>query len=301
MTAQTWRGALARTRQAALSRISALFGGSQVPPDLWDQLEVALIQADVGAGLTGDLLEDLREEAKRTRLDGPAARERLRQSLLRRLTTAEAVVPETRPWVVLVVGVNGSGKTTAAARLARRWQQAGKKVLLAGADTYRAAAVEQLTAWGQRFGIEVIGGQPGSDPGSVIYSALQAAQSRGIDVVVADTSGRMHTRHNLMAELEKVARVAGKVVPGAPHQVLLVLDATTGQSGLSQARAFTQAVGVNGVILSKLDTSARGGVALAVADQLRLPILFAGLGEGPDDMFPFQPEAYVEGLLADPG
>jgi fused signal recognition particle receptor len=201
--------------------------------------------------------------------------------------------------VVILVGVNGSGKTTAAARLARQWQRQGKRVLLAGADTYRAAAGEQLSVWAERLGIEVIGGEPGADPGSVIYAALQAAQARGVDVVVADTSGRMHTRHNLMAELEKVVRVAGKVVPGAPHQVLLVLDATTGQNGLAQARAFTEAVGVNGVILAKLDTSARGGVALAVADQLNLPILFAGLGEGPEDLVRFQPEAYVEGLLAD--
>jgi fused signal recognition particle receptor len=294
-----WRDALARTRQAALSRIGALFGGSQVPPDLWDQLEVALIQADVGAGLTNDILDDLREEAKRARLDGPGARERLRTLLLSRLTAAAPEDFQARPWVVLVVGVNGSGKTTAAARLAHRWQEAGKRVLLAGADTYRAAAGEQLSIWAQRFGIEMIGGDPGSDPGSVIFSALEAALARGVDGVVADTSGRMHTRHNLMAELEKLGRVAGKVVPGAPHQVLLVLDATTGQNGLSQGRAFARAVGVNGVILSKLDTSARGGVALAVADQLGVPILYASLGEGPDDLIPFQREAYVEGLLAD--
>jgi fused signal recognition particle receptor len=267
--------------------------------EFWSQLESALIQADVGAGLTDDILKGIREEARAKALDGPAAHERLRDSLLSRLIVADGMVPGASPWVVLVVGVNGSGKTTAAARLARHWQQQGRRVLLAGADTYRAAAGEQLSLWGQRLGIEVIGGEPGADPGSVVYSALQAAQSRGVDVVVADTSGRMHTRHNLMAELEKLVRVAGKVIPGAPHQVLLVLDATTGQNGLAQARAFTQAVGVNGVVLTKLDTSARGGVALAVADQLKLPILFAGLGEGAQDLVPFDPKAYVDGLLAD--
>jgi len=299
VTPNAWREALARTRQAALSRISALFGGSQIPADFWGQLESALLQADIGAGLTAQILRDLREEAHRERFDGPAAGERLRFSLLSRLTPPDGEAPPARPWVTMLVGVNGSGKTTAAARLAWRWQQQGKRVLLAGADTYRAAAGEQLSVWGQRLGIEVIGGEPGADPGAVVYSALQAAQSRGFDAVVVDTSGRMHTRHNLMAELGKVVRVAGKVIPGAPHQVLLVLDATTGQNGLAQARAFTQSVGVNGVVLAKLDTSARGGVALAVADQLKLPILYAGLGEGPEELVPFHPEAYVEGLLAD--
>jgi fused signal recognition particle receptor len=297
VTARAWWDGLSRTRQAAFSRIGALLGGPQVSADVWDQLESALIQADVGAELTGRILDDLREEAQRERLDGAQVFDHLRRLLLGKLPRGrdEAI---SAPWVVILVGVNGSGKTTAAARLAGRWKRRGKKVLLAAADTYRAAAGEQLSVWGERLGIEVLGGQPGADPGAVLYTTLEAARARGADVVIADTSGRMHTRHNLMAELEKVVRVAGKACPGAPHQVLLVLDATTGQNGLAQARAFAQAVGVNGVILAKLDTSAKGGVALAVADQLKVPILYAGLGEGSEDLVPFHPEDYVEGLIA---
>jgi fused signal recognition particle receptor len=298
VTARAWWDGLSRTRQAAFSRIGALFGGSQGYADVWDQLESALIRADVGAELTGRILDDLREEAQRERLDGAQVFDHLRRLLLGKLPTGKDEEAITAPWVVILVGVNGSGKTTAAARLAGRWKRRGKKVLLAAADTYRAAAGEQLLVWGERLGIEVLGGQPGADPGAVVYTALEAARSRGVEVVIADTSGRMHTRHNLMAELEKVVRVAGKACPGAPHQVLLVLDATTGQNGLAQARAFTRAVGVNGVILAKLDTSAKGGVALAVADQLKVPILYAGLGEGPDDLVPFQAEDFVEGLIA---
>jgi fused signal recognition particle receptor len=298
VTARAWWDGLARTRRAAFSRIATIFGGSHVSAEDWDQLETALIQADVGVEMAGRILAELREVERRERPEGPQLSAHLRHLLLSRLPASPAEEATSSPWVVMLVGVNGSGKTTAAARLARRWKIRGKRVLLAAADTYRAAAGEQLSVWGERLGIEVLGGQPGADPGAVVYAALEAARARGIDVVVADTSGRMHTRHNLMAELEKVVRVAGKVIPGAPHQVLLVLDATTGQNGVAQAKAFARAAGVNGVILAKLDTSAKGGVALAAADQLRLPILYAGLGEGPEDLVPFQPEAYVEGLMA---
>jgi fused signal recognition particle receptor len=205
---------------------------------------------------------------------------------------------EHSPEVIILIGVNGSGKTTAAARLAHRLKQNGKSILFAAADTYRAAASEQLQQWGARLGVDVVSGQTGSDPGAIVYDATQAAIARSIDVVIVDTSGRMHTQHNLMAELQKVCRVSGKVLEGAPHQVLLVLDGTTGQNGLAQAQAFTKAVDVTGVILAKLDTSAKGGVAFAIADQLHLPITHVGLGEQQEDFAGFNPEAYVEGLLS---
>lgn len=299
MKAETWLEALARTRRAAFGRLGALLGVSQLPPDFWDQLEAALIQADLGPGTVQALLVAVRKEAAEGRFRPEDLRQLLRGELLSRLPITPASEPEARPWVIMVVGVNGSGKTTTAARLARRWQQAGRSVLLAAADTYRAAAGEQLSLWGERLGLEVICGQPGGDPGAVVYDAAQAAAARHIDVLIVDTSGRMHTRHNLMAELQKVCRVAGKVIPGAPHQVLLVLDATTGQNGISQAKAFAEAAGVTGVVLAKLDSSARGGVGFAVASELRLPLAYVGLGEGPDDLEPFDAEAYVDGLLAD--
>lgn len=298
MKAETWLEALARTRRAAFGRLGALLGVSQLPPDFWDQLEAALIQADLGPGTVQALLMAVRKEAAEGRFRPEDLRQILRGELLSRLPITPASEPEARPWVIMVVGVNGSGKTTTAARLARRWQQAGRSVLLAAADTYRAAAGEQLSLWGDRLGLEVICGQPGGDPGAVVYDAAQAAAARHIDVLIVDTSGRMHTHHNLMEELQKVCRVCGKLIPGAPHQVLLVMDATTGQNGLSQARAFTEAVGVTGVVLAKLDGSARGGVGLAIQSDLGLPIRYVGLGEGLDDLQPFDRQAYVDGLLA---
>ncbi len=259
-----------------------------------------MIQADLGPRTAHGLLEELQRLARDeglTRADELTAR--LRGLLLERLPEALPESFEPRPHVVALVGVNGSGKTTTAARLARRWQAADARLLLAAADTYRAAAVEQLTIWGQRLGIDVIQGQPGGDPGAVAHDAAQAAKARGLDGLLVDTSGRMHTRHNLMAELQKVCRVLGKVIEGAPHEVLLVLDATTGQNGLAQARAFTEAVPVTGVVLAKLDSSARGGVGLAVAETLGLPIRYVGLGEGLDDLARFDPNEFVDGLLAE--
>jgi fused signal recognition particle receptor len=199
--------------------------------------------------------------------------------------------------VILLVGVNGSGKTTSAAKLGYRYKQQGKKVLLAPAATFRAAADEQLQVWGELVGLPVVAGQPGGDPGAVTYDAIHSAVARGYDLLLVDTAGRLHTRYNLMEELKKVVRVAGKALPGAPHAVWLVMDATTGQNALQQARAFKEAVQVNGVILAKLDSSARGGMAFAIRRELGLPILFAGLGEKPEDLEPFDPEGFVEGIL----
>jgi len=202
-----------------------------------------------------------------------------------------------QPTVIFLVGVNGSGKTTTAAKLGRLFSLSGKKVLLAAADTYRAAAIDQLQVWADRLGLPIIAGQPDSDPGAVAFDAIQSALARKFDVVLVDTAGRLHTRYNLMEELKKVHRVVGKALPGAPHLVLLVLDATTGQNALLQAKAFQAAVQVNGVILAKLDSSAHGGMAFAIQKELGLPIYFAGLGEKPEDLTPFDRVAFVEGIL----
>ncbi len=300
MSEKTWRNALARTRQTAFGRLASLLGASELTQDYWETLEATLLQADLGLGVTMGLIEELRTAAAQNGwTQARQLRAALQQALLKRLPASVEPTPDrlSVPFVTLVVGVNGSGKTTTAARLAARWKAQGHRVLLAGADTYRAAAAEQLQKWGQALAVPVIVGQPGSDPAAVIYDACQAAAARKIDAVIGDTSGRMHTDHNLMAELEKIRRVAGKAIPGAPHEVLLVLDATTGQNAISQARSFTQSVGVTGVVLAKLDSSARGGVALAVAQELKLPIRYVGLGEGARDLAPFDPHAYLAGLL----
>lgn len=221
----------------------------------------------------------------------------LRSELIQRLDPVPPILIDQKPAVILVVGVNGSGKTTTIAKLGKRFASEGRKVMLAAADTFRAAAVDQLQIWGERLNLPVIAGQPNGDPGAVAYDAVQAAISRKVDLVLVDTAGRLHTRYNLMEELKKVHRVVGKALPGAPHAVWLVLDATTGQNALHQARAFKEAVKINGVILAKLDSSARGGMAFAIQRELGLPILYAGLGEKPDDLQPFDREAFVDGIL----
>lgn len=298
MTDRSWRAALERTRRIALGRLSDLFGSSELTPVVWEELETCLVQSDLGAALAAEITAATRKQAAAeglTRAQG--MRRILQERLLSYLSRPSPAVVEVRPLVMVLVGVNGSGKTTSAAKLAARLQAEGRRVLLAAADTYRAAADEQIQQWAARLNVEVILGKPGSDPGAVAYDAAQAAIARGVDVLLVDTSGRMHTSHNLMAELQKICRVTGKLIPGAPHRVVLVLDSTTGQNGVAQARAFMQAVGVTEILLSKLDGSARGGVALAISRQLGLPITYVGLGEGPDDLAPFDPQAYVEALL----
>jgi fused signal recognition particle receptor len=297
-----WRKALSRTRRSTLGRLASLLGTSELTPAFWEQLEETLIGSDVGIGTVQTLVDDLKRSALSEGLtQGGQIRQLLRSLLIERLPAVPDITPEAHPFVIILVGVNGSGKTTAAARIARRWQETGHSVLLAAADTYRAAAKEQLIVWGNRLGVDVIAGQPGSDPGAVVYDACQATLSRHIEVLIVDTSGRMHTQHNLMAEVQKICRVAGKVISGAPHLVLLVLDATTGQNGLSQAQAFADAIDVNGVVLAKLDSSAKGGVGLAIAHDLHLPIIYAGLGEGLDDLATFDAAAFVDGLLTEAG
>ena len=269
----------------------------------WEELEELLIQADLGPELSLELVEGLQEAVQDAGVKDPEAA----RALLSERLTAELGDPERAfaagdpPQVVLVVGVNGAGKTTSIAKMATLLKSHGYSVLLAAADTYRAGAIDQLRIWGERVGAPVVAHQPGSDPGAVVYDALDAAKARGVDYVIADTAGRQHTNLNLMNELAKVRRVAERQVPGAPHEVLLVLDALTGQNGLRQAQAFRDAVEVTGVIVSKLDSSAKGGVAFAVTRALGVPIKFIGTGERTEDFSVFDPEAFAAAVLASDG
>jgi fused signal recognition particle receptor len=294
-----WMEGLSRTRKVTFGRIAALFGATDISSDTWDELESLLIQADLGVETTESVINALQKQVAKEGLTKTEELQTcLRTELINRLEPSPQIsLDENKPTVILLVGVNGSGKTTTAAKLGKQFSNQGKKVILAAADTYRAAAVDQLEVWGQRLNVPVISGQPGSDPGAVTFDAIQAAVSRKSDIVLVDTAGRLHTRYNLMEELKKVYRVSGKAMQGAPHAVWLVLDATTGQNALQQARAFKQAVQVTGVILAKLDSSAKGGMAFAIRQELDLPILYAGLGEKPEDLTRFDREAFVDGLL----
>jgi fused signal recognition particle receptor len=265
-------------------------------------MEALLIQADLGPTLAAKVRADLQLESARLGLTHKDELQRgLRSQLLGLLSPAEEFAPSQRPSVILIVGVNGSGKTTTIAKLAQRFRARGHSVLMAAADTFRAAAVEQLGEWAARTGVDVVHGTPHGDPGAVAHDAAQAALARSIDILLVDTAGRMHTRTNLMEELTKVHRVLGKVVTGAPHETWLVLDATGGQNAISQARAFKEAVKVTGVILAKLDGSAKGGMTFAIQADLGLPLRYVGLGEGIDDLAPFDRERFVDGLLAAEG
>jgi fused signal recognition particle receptor len=295
-----WKQGLAKTSKAAFGQIATLFGASEITPELWDDLEALLIQADLGVDTTEVVLDALEQRVDReglTRMD--QLKSALNQELRALLIDPLPVRLDHQPTIILIVGVNGSGKTTSIAKLGQRFRNEGRKVIFGAADTYRAAAVDQLEIWANRLEIPIISGQPGGDAGAVAYDTVKAAISRQADLALIDTAGRLHTRFNLMEELKKVHRVTGKALPGAPHLVWLVMDATTGQNALQQARAFKEAVKVNGVILAKLDSSARGGMAFAIQKELGLPILFAGLGEKPDDLQPFDPQSFVDSILAE--
>jgi fused signal recognition particle receptor len=295
---EKWKSGLAKSSKAAFGQLAQLLGATQITHETWEDLEALLIQADLGIDTTAEILEELRIVVRDQGLiQADELSEALRKELRARLDPAPVLRWENKPSVILVVGVNGSGKTTTIAKLGRRFQSEGKRLLFGAADTFRAAAVDQLQVWGDRLKVEVISGAPESDPGAVAFNAVQSGAAHAVDIVMIDTAGRLHTRFNLMEELKKVNRVVGKALPGAPHEVWLVLDATTGQNALQQAKAFKEAVGVTGVILSKLDSSARGGMAFAIQRELGLPVLFAGLGEKPEDLMPFDPDAFVEGIL----
>jgi fused signal recognition particle receptor len=294
------RDSLTKTRRSFFGQIGELLGGGQITEETWEDLEALLVQADVGVNTTMLLVDRLREQVARGKAHNASELEALlKQELLDLLgDPPPMIVDEPRLLtVVLVVGVNGSGKTTSIAKLAEYYKKRGRKVLLAAADTFRAAAIDQLKIWGDRAGVPVIAHQPNADPGAVVYDAIRASQSRKADLLIVDTAGRLHTKYNLMEELRKVRGVAQKRVHQAPHETLLVLDATTGQNALSQARHFQDAVDVSGVVVAKLDGTAKGGVVFAIAQELGLPVRFVGTGETLDDLAEFDAEAFVEGLF----
>ncbi len=295
-----WQKGLAKTRSGIIGQISsALRGRDVLRKEELDRLEEILLGGDIGPDLTARLIEEVKVRVA----PGSGAWTGVRNVLREKLTEAigSGPPPETgrmeRPHVVLVVGVNGTGKTTSIGKLAHHYRGQGLKVLLGCADTFRAAAGEQLEIWAKRNGIDVVLQPHGADPASVAYDAVAAAAARKVDVLLLDTAGRLHTKVNLMEELKKIRRVIGKQMEGAPHEVLLVLDATTGQNGLRQAREFAQAAGVTGIVLTKLDGTARGGIVLAVQQELKVPVRWVGVGEGIEDLLPFDPAAFIEGLF----
>ena len=278
-----------------------LFDRPVVGDEVWNELEELLVSADVGVGTTEKLIEKVKQRVAREKIDqGSLVRAALQTEMvdILRIEREEEPVNPSLPRITLVVGVNGGGKTTSIAKLAHSLRNEGKNVILVAADTFRAAAIDQLKRWGERVGVDVIAHQPGADPGAVVFDALQAARSRQVEEVIIDTAGRLHTKFNLMEELKKIKRVAAKADATAPHEVILVLDATTGQNGLTQAKYFTEAVGVTGIFLAKLDGTARGGIILAICDELKIPVQFVGTGEKLEDMTPFNAEAFVEALCA---
>jgi fused signal recognition particle receptor len=293
-----WKSGLSRTSKSAFGRLAGLLGATDISEETWDELEDLLIQADMGVDVAGSVLASLKEEVKQKGIVKSAdLRPMLKVELRSRLESPPPLDFLTKPSIILLVGVNGSGKTTTASKLGKRYQSEGKSILFGAADTFRAAAADQLQVWGDRLGIPVVTGASESDPGAVVFNTVQSGISRGVDLILIDTAGRLHTRYNLMEELKKMYRVAGKAMEGAPHHVWLVLDATIGQNALHQARTFKDAVKVTGIILSKLDSSSRGGMAFAIHGELDLPILFAGLGERPEDLTPFDPDAFIDGIL----
>jgi fused signal recognition particle receptor len=297
------QGAVSKTKRELTERVEELVEGKkEIDAELLEDLEGVLIGADVGIGTTTEILNSIRERLSRATLRDPAELRDALKSELRNTLDVEAPPPtevaEGDPFVILVVGVNGVGKTTTIAKLAQRFVSDGRKVMLSAADTFRAAAIEQLEVWANRIGVPIIKQQSGADPSAVLFDTLQSARARRIDYVIVDTAGRLHTKHNLMAELEKMTRVAAREVPGAPHEVLLVLDATTGQNGLIQAREFAKATGLTGLVLTKLDGTAKGGVVTSIVKELRIPIRFIGTGEKIDDLVAFSADDFIESLFS---
>ncbi len=298
------KASLTRTKEQFVERFDEIVGRADAPAqrsrpvdvETLDALEEALISADVGVAASDQIVSAVRE--KRTR--GESLRDLVKQEILQILQGVNTATPNgSKPHVTLIVGVNGTGKTTTVGKLARLIKDSGATPLICAADTFRAAAVEQLQVWATRAGVDFIRAQGGADPAAVVFDAIAAGKARGRDVILVDTAGRLHTRVNLMQELDKIRRIAAREVPGAPHEVLLVLDATVGQNGLNQAREFMGVAGVNGIVLTKLDGTAKGGIAVAIAHDLKLPIRYVGVGEGIDDLVPFSPEEYVNALFED--
>ncbi len=296
---------ISKTRSQITAKVEDLISGEKkIDPELLKKLENALLAADLGPRTTHQILEAVRQRLERHALSSAAdLKAELKNQLLYALRTVPSsnglsgAVQEHRPHVIFVVGVNGTGKTTSIGKLAHRFRQGGKNVVLAAGDTFRAAAIEQLAVWATRTGSEIVKTKSGGDPAAVVYDALSSARSRNADIVIVDTAGRLHTKMNLMAELDKMKRTATKIIPGAPHEVLLVMDATTGQNGLSQAREFTATAGVTGIVLTKLDGTAKGGIVVAITRELGLPVQYVGTGESMEDLVPFDAETFVSSLF----
>jgi fused signal recognition particle receptor len=293
---------VSKTRTQIATKVEDLISGEKkIDPELLTKLENALLAADIGPRTTHQILEAVRQKLDRHALNsGADLKAELRNQLLhvlRALPANGSVAQETRPHVIFVVGVNGTGKTTTIGKLAHRLRQDGQSVVLAAGDTFRAAAIEQLGIWASRTGAEIVKTKSGGDPAAVVYDALSSARGKNADVVIVDTAGRLHNKSNLMSELDKMKRTATKVIPGAPHEVLLVMDATTGQNGLAQAREFTATAGVTGIVLTKLDGTAKGGIVVAITRELGLPVQYVGTGESMEDLVPFDAQTFVESLF----
>lgn len=299
------RNGVEKSRATWFSKITSLFTRPAVDEQTWTDLEELLVSADVGIGTTAKLVNQTRQVARNARLsEGPQVYAAFKRAMTDLLATPGAgVLPEKTPAaakrLIMVVGVNGAGKTTTIAKLARSYRSQGYRVILGAADTFRAAAIDQLRQWGENAGVDVIAHQPGSDPAAVVFDTIQAAQARNAQVVIVDTAGRLHTKYNLMEELKKIRRVSARWGADVDTEVLLTVDATTGQNGLAQAKSFTDAVGVTGIVLTKLDGTARGGIVLTIADELRIPIKYIGTGEQIDDLAPFDPATFVEAIFSE--
>jgi fused signal recognition particle receptor len=294
---------LEKTRRGVFLEITRLFERGTLDDDLYEELEMLLIQADVGWDVSQKLVGDLQARVRQDGISDPLlAREILREEMISLLESASRnrrvkILQRGVPFVIMVVGVNGVGKTTSIAKLATYHQEFGRNVLIAAGDTFRAAAIDQLKVWGERVGAPVIAHEQGSDPGAIVFDAMQAAHARGVDVLIVDTAGRLHTKHNLMAELTKLRRIMQKTVPEAPQETILVIDATTGQNGLVQAKEFAQAVDISDILIAKLDGTAKGGIAFSVAKELGTPISYVGTGEKATDLAEFRPDTYVDSLF----
>ena len=289
---------LSKTKQGFVEKVETIFQEKAIDSETLEELEETLILADIGAVSASEVVEHLREKAKKGDIGSSSVKEFLKKELSAMLGSGQKLVPYgEKPFVILAVGVNGVGKTTTIGKLARRFTDQGHSVLLAAGDTFRAAAIEQLEIWGKRANAQVVKHQSGSDPSAVVFDAIEAARARGVDIVIIDTAGRLHTKSPLMEELKKVRRVCDKALPGAPHEVLLVVDATNGQNALKQAQIFNETVGVTAIALTKLDGTAKGGIVFAIKKELNIPVKLIGVGEGVDDLQDFEPQDFVNALF----
>jgi len=294
---------LSKTKKSLLGKITEVVGLSKkIDQELLDKLEEVLLKGDVGVQATEKIIQDLKNRVKEEKIEEPQKivdiiKDEIFHILQNSQTSTKMLNQEGNPLIIMIVGVNGTGKTTSIAKLAKRYSDQGKKVMVAACDTFRAAALEQLSIWAQRAGVDIVKSQPNQDPASVAFDAVKSALAKKIDVVIVDTAGRLHTKYNLMEELKKIKRVMGKSLEGAPQEVFLVLDATTGQNGISQAKMFDEAVGLTGIILAKLDGTAKGGIVIAIANELKIPVKYVGLGERIDDLEKFDPKDFVEVLF----